>query len=533
MDKENKTSDARYVKLEKQLKQAREEAEYYQRLAIESGKRTIQEINQLLQLFTEHKKVEDKLKENQEKYRKIVENIYDIVYSSYADGILYFVSPNVLLLTGFKPEEIIGHNILEFIHPDDREHVLSDFEKTMKTGEEFPTIFRLLKKDGSYFYVEEFGKVVSERADIVGLTGVLRDISERKNAEEALRESEERFRSLFESAPEFIHILDKTGKILQINPAATLGSGYSEEEVIGKKLFEFFTPASQKIFAREPAILLDKGVHRVEVEFVCKDGKIIIADCSCMVVHNKGKLVYIVTFLRDITEHKQAEKALQSSQKRYKLATSAAKVGVWDWNVKTGEFYIDPIIKNILGYTDEEIPNDIEVLQNYVHKDDKESVIKAAQACLEGKTPEYVFEHRMIHKDGSIKWIGVHGRVIRDEKGNAVRVVGVDTDITERKKAREKLKHAQKELEIKTKNLEEINTALKVLLKHQGTDKKLMEKSILTSLKTLVLPYLEKIKIGASDERQKTYINIIEPVFPISKSRERITPKYSSNKFKL
>ena len=162
------------------------------------------------------------------------------------------------------------------------------------------------------------------------------------------------------------------------------------------------------------------------------------------------------------------------------------------------------------GYTDDEIPNDLEVWVTYVLPEDSEAVMKAAQACLEGKTPEYVFEHRMMHKDGSIRWVDVHGKVIRDEKGNAVRMVGTDTDITERKKAEEKLKLTQKELEIKAKNLEDTNTALKVLLKHQDTEKNIMEKNILTSLKTLVLPYLEKIKIGTSDERQKTYVNIIE-----------------------
>ncbi|MFC1561014.1 PAS domain S-box protein [Candidatus Latescibacterota bacterium] len=382
MAEENKTSESRYVELEKLLKEVREEAVYYKRFAIDSGKRTIREINQLSQLFTKHKQAEDKLKESEEKYRKVIENIYDIVYSSSTDGTLNFISPNVLSIIGYKPEEIIGHNPIKLVHPDDKEHVLKNYEKTIKTGEEFPTIFRLLKKDGSYFYVEEFGKVVREGDKIVGVTGVLRDITERKQAEEALLESEKRFRSLFESATEFIHILDKNGTVAQANPAATLQSGYTEEELIGRSIADLFTSASQKIFVGEFPILMEKGNHRVEVEFVCKDGTIIISDCSCMVVHNeRGEFAYIVTFLRDITE---------------------------------------------------------------------------------------------------------------------------------RKKAEEKLKLTQKELEIKAKNLEETNTALKVLLKHQDTEKNIMEKNILTSLKTLVLPYLEKIYINTSDERQKTYVNIIE-----------------------
>jgi PAS domain S-box-containing protein len=130
---------------------------------------------------------------------------------------------------------------------------------------------------------------------------------------------------------------------------------------------------------------------------------------------------------------REMEKTLHVHVERNKLATSAAKVGVWDWNIETGDFYLDPNIKAILGYTDDEIPNDIEVWVKFVHPEDSEAVMEAAQACLDGKTPEYIFEHRMLHKDGSIRWILVRGKAIRDENDNAVRLIGTDADITDRK----------------------------------------------------------------------------------------------------
>jgi PAS domain S-box-containing protein len=128
---------------------------------------------------------------------------------------------------------------------------------------------------------------------------------------------------------------------------------------------------------------------------------------------------------------------------RNKLATSAAKVGVWDWNIKTGDFYLDPNIKAILGYTDYEIPNDLEIWVKYVHPEDSKAVMEAAQACLNGKTSEYIFEHRMLHKNGSIRWILVRGKAIRDESGNAVRLIGTDADITDRKKVEEALRESE------------------------------------------------------------------------------------------
>ena len=157
-----------------------------------------QRIAELEVADTERKKMEKALRESEEKYRKIVGNVRDMVYSLYPDGTLYFVSPNVLSLAGYKPEEGIGHNIMEFIHPDDREHVLADFEKTIKTGEEFPTIFRFSRKDGSYFYAEELGRVLRDGGKVVGITGVVRDITERKQVEEELEKYRDHLEELVE-----------------------------------------------------------------------------------------------------------------------------------------------------------------------------------------------------------------------------------------------------------------------------------------------------------------------------------------------
>ena len=151
--------------------------------------------------------------------------------------------------------------------------------------------------------------------------------------------------------------------------------------------------------------------------------------------------------IKELESHlEQMEETLRVSVERNRLATSAAKVGVWDWNIKTGDFYLDPNIKAILGYTDDEIPNDVEIWVKYVHPEDSKPVIEAAQACLDGKTSEYIFEHRMLHKDGSIRWILVRGKAIRDESGNAVRLIGTDADITDRKQVEEALRKSEEKI---------------------------------------------------------------------------------------
>ena len=239
------------------------------------------------------------------------------------------------------------------------------------------------RKNGELFHIyATFSRLLNKEGDFSAIVGFQEDITEIKLAEKALKESEIRFRTLFESAPDFIFILDKDGKIMEINPAVNSQSGYTKEEIAGQNLSEFLSLTSGNAFRKEFPSLIKNGKLHLEIEFICKDGSIIISNCSCIVVYDEaGKLAYIVTFFRNITDSKLAE---------------------------------------------------------------------------------------------------------------------------------ERLKLTQKEVETKAKNIEETNTALKVLLKHQDTEKNIMEKNILSSLKILVLPYLEKIKIGASDERQKTYVNIIE-----------------------
>jgi PAS domain S-box-containing protein len=126
------------------------------------------------------------------------------------------------------------------------------------------------------------------------------------------------------------------------------------------------------------------------------------------------------------------EKRLHSVTERYALATAAAKVGVWDWDLGVGVFHMDPNLKALLGYQDHELPNNIEAWSECVHPDDREAVTQAAADAIEGRAPEFLFEHRMCHKDGSVRWFLARGEVIRDAAGAPVRFVGTDADVTDR-----------------------------------------------------------------------------------------------------
>jgi PAS domain S-box-containing protein len=145
-------------------------------------------------------------------------------------------------------------------------------------------------------------------------------------------------------------------------------------------------------------------------------------------------------------ERRDVEQALRVEHQRYGLATSAGGVGVWDWNLDTGDIYVDPALKRILGYEDHEIKNRLDDWGKHVHPDDVPQVISESVDHIEGRTPAYEVEHRMLHRDGTTRWFVAKGVVVERVDGRAVRMIGTDTDVTRRKATEQALERAQNEL---------------------------------------------------------------------------------------
>ena len=147
-----------------------------------------------------------------------------------------------------------------------------------------------------------------------------------------------------------------------------------------------------------------------------------------------------------LSERRSTEQALRDGHSRYGLATIAGNVGVWDWNLVTNAIYVDPSLKNILGFADHEIANHLDDWGLRVHPDDGERVMAAAQAHIDGRVPAFEAAHRMVHRDGSIRWFLARGAVVDRRDGRAIRMIGTDTDITAQKDAEQALEEAKAEL---------------------------------------------------------------------------------------
>jgi len=180
-----------------------------------------------------------------------VENTNDIIYSTDITGRITNISPQISRY-GYTSEDIVSNNLTSFILAEDLPAVLADVEKTVSTGKSTITVFRVKDKSGTIHWMEDNGSAIfDESGGVIGLSGILRDITDRKHAEDALHESEERFRSLVETSPDMIWEIDPQGTFLYVSPMVTRILGYTPDEIIGKSITDLVPEWGRPFAIRE------------------------------------------------------------------------------------------------------------------------------------------------------------------------------------------------------------------------------------------------------------------------------------------
>jgi PAS domain S-box-containing protein len=248
--------------------------------------------------------------------------------------------------------------------------------------------------------------------------------SQRREAEEALRRQTSILQSILNSMSEGVLVADGEGRPLLTNPAA------------GRMLPEGDSP-----FPAEDSPLL-RAVGGEEIDDAEMNLPIpghpegIWVGASARPLRDEaGATSGGLVVLRDITERKHAEEALRRSRERFELAVRGSQDGLWDWDLENGDVYFSPRWKGIIGYEDHELPNRLNEWDERLHPDEREMVLAANHAHIDGATPHYEQEYRLRHKDGSYRWILARGVALRDADGRAYRMAGSHVDVTEWKRA--------------------------------------------------------------------------------------------------
>lgn len=317
------------------------------------------------------------------------------------------------------------------------------------------------------------------------------------------KNSEEKFRILVENANEAI-IVAQAGILKFANPKASKITGYSIEELTSKPFLEF-------VFPDDRAILIERYDLRIKGEKVPeiysfrifdKEGNIKWVENNVVRIDWEGKPATL-NFLTEITERKQIEERLL--RKKRAIESSINAIAFADLNANLT--YINNSFLKLWGYSDQKEVLGKPVVDFWQKKEEASYMIESLYKNDQGS---WIGELIARRKDSSEFIAQISASLVRDEDGKPICMMGSFLDITNRKQAEDALKARERDLEIKTKNLEEMNAALNVLLKKREEDKKEFEEKVLLNIKQLVEPYVVKLKHSGLDERQKALITIIE-----------------------
>ncbi len=384
----------------------------------------------IIQDITEQKKAEEKLKESEKNFRDIANNANDCIFIGMGEGKIVYANERASEVTGYSIDELLKLNIKNLLHPDEINKVMERFKKRIDgkpTLAKYETI--LLKKDGPNVCVEINAAKTEWKGEPADLA-ILRDISDRKKTEQKLKESEESYRLLFEKSPIGIGVVSP-GKVLKMNSVLQEITGYSKEEVNMVGIQNTYVSNEQRSELFQ--ILSEKGfVRDFEVELRRKDNSTFTALLNMDSIGEKDENTYL-SIMRDITERKKAEQKLKESEKKFRAIFEAlpdlfflvaADTTILEYSGKMEELYIPP--EEFLG------KKAIEILPPEVGRVSAEHIKKAINS-----KEQQIFEYKLQMKDGIHYY---EGRFLYFSENKVVMFI---RDITERKKAEQKLKESE------------------------------------------------------------------------------------------
>jgi PAS domain S-box-containing protein len=400
--------------------------------------------------ITERKKTETAIRESEAKHREMIANISDVIAIMSGDGIIQYKSPNIEKWFGWKPEDLVGTDGWDTLHPDDLDRIqLAFFKLLEKSRSTIKVEYRYKCKDGSYKLIELTAVNLTSDPVINGILMNYHDISERKKAEETLQEREEFLSLIIENIPDMIFIKEAGSlRFNRFNKAGEMLLGYKREELIGKNDYDIFPAEQADSFTNKDKEVLENGMlFEIPEEVIdTKYGKRILNTKKIPIADKKGKPTFLLGISRDITESRLAEEALRQSETNLAEAQRIAQIGSWDWDLITNTVKWSKEMYRVFDIKPEAFDGNPETLLKVIHPDDVDIFRDSMKAnLLNGESP--TLEYRIIHSDGSIHSISAVGRTKFDISGTPVRNIGTAQDITKRKQAEYELILAKEKAE--------------------------------------------------------------------------------------
>lgn len=409
---------------------------------------------------TDRKRAEIALRESEEKFRALASRAPVGIYMTGPAGDCRFVNHAWEVMSGLTAEEAAGSGWMEALHPDDRARIGVAWEAARQTAKRFAAEFRYLRPDGKVAWVQSSAEEFRDAGGTtLGYIGTAVEITERKTAEFALRESEKRFRSLANRAPVGIFMTDPQGETVFVNETWCTMAGVGAADAQGSGWLNIVHPDDRARLAAGWQEAVRNGVTSdAEYRFVRPDGSVTWVQGSAVQLRDaSGRLAGYVGTIADFTQRKLAEIALRESEERYRrsaeglnLALAASNLGNWSWDRVTDELSLSPRAAEILGTPVGSRPTWTSLRQR-LHEDDRARDLAAVQRAVETKS-DYDIEVRLRAAAGGWNWVAVKARGVYAEDDTVTGMIGVVQDVTARKVADETLRAQAAQLRLITTN---------------------------------------------------------------------------------
>jgi PAS domain S-box-containing protein len=397
--------------------------------------------------ITESKRAENELRESEERFRATFEQAAVGIDHEAPDGRFLRINQKFCDIVGYSQEEMLERAFQDITHPDDLDIDLEDAQRMLDGQlESYSNEKRYLRNNGEIVWVNVTVSLVRDETGGPGyFISVVEDITERKQAEEALEESEEKFRTLVTNTEEIVYMIAKDGTFLLSEGKGLSKLGLNPGEVVGHSVFELYREYPQMLDDMRRALAGETVTTEVNV-----DGNH-FRNWYTPHMNHEGEIIGLLGLSVNITERRRAEEVLKADLayhredlsvlvQRHSLAVKISSLGIWDWDLEENSMTWDNKLFEIYGI-EKRIPMPYEDWVHLIHPDDLPTVEAIVRTVIETKSEGFL-DFRIVRPDGELRHINAAGTVVLNDAGEVVKAIGMNQDITERKLLEAQLEQA-------------------------------------------------------------------------------------------
>ncbi len=388
--------------------------------------------------ITDRLEAESALRASEERLELVIRGSNDGFWDGHVLPGMPWSSPRTPIWWSSRVREMLGYTEEEFpdileswssrLHPDDRARVFAALTAHIEHRVPYDEEYRLLTKQGAYHWFRARGQAIWDAGGhMTRMAGSLQSIMDRKRTEETIRRSQQLLQEVADNTTAVIYVKDLDGRFIFVNRRFEEIFKLTTSQIIGRTNHEIFPPDIADGFrANDIEVLTRNSTIEYEEFAPHADGLLHTYLSIKLPLRDQAGEPYATCGIStDISERKQIEAALRTHEQQLRLALTSTEVGGWDWDCRTGRFCWSRQVDSLLGLSDGSHPRSLEEWLALVHPDDRQAMAQAMEQAVTQAGADVLFEHRVMSRDGSIRWFVWSGQIIRDRDGNAVHMLGM------------------------------------------------------------------------------------------------------------